>query len=88
MLSYFANYMNFDHEKQRLLDIFQAFDKNGDGQLDPEELVEGYTEFFKGDRERAELEVQEIMDKLDLNGNGNIDYSEFLIANIDSNKFL
>lgn len=80
--------MNFDHEKQRLLDIFTAFDRNGDGQLDQDELIEGYTEFFNGDRERAELEVQELMDKLDFNNNGNIDYSEFLIANIDANKLL
>jgi Ca2+-binding EF-hand superfamily protein len=31
VLTYFANYMNFDSEKQKLMEIFQAFDKNGDG---------------------------------------------------------
>mmetsp|Transcript_15447 Transcript_15447/g.15046 ORF Transcript_15447/g.15046 Transcript_15447/m.15046 type:complete len:230 (-) Transcript_15447:108-797(-) len=79
--------MNFDTEKQRLQEIFQAFDKNGDGQLDHEELIEGYTEFFEGDRERAELEVGEMMEKLDFNNNGSIDYSEFIIANLDSQKY-
>ena len=80
--------MNFENEKARLLEIFQAFDKNGDGQLDHEELIEGYTEFFRGDVERAEMEVNEIMIKLDLNNNGSIDYSEFMIANVDLSKLL
>lgn len=87
-MSYFANYLNFDYEKEKLLDIFQAFDKNHDGQIDQQELLDGYIEFFDGDAERAEREVQEIMEKLDFNGNGSIDYSEFAIANIDMNKLL
>lgn len=75
--------MNYDDEKKRLLDIFQAFDTNNDGQLDFKELVDGYTEYFKGDVERAEFEVSEIMEKLDINDNGNIDYSEFMIAHLN-----
>ena len=31
VLTYFANYMNYDDQKKRLLDIFQAFDSNNDG---------------------------------------------------------
>lgn len=80
--------MNFDAERQRLLDIFRAFDSNCDGQLDQYELVEGYSVFFNGDRRRAEYEVREMMEKLDFNNNGTIDYSEFLIANIDPNKLI
>ncbi len=38
--------------------------------------------------ERAEIEVEEIMEKLDFNDNGNIDYSEFLIAHMDSSVML
>ena len=34
------------------------------------------------------MEVLEIMEKLDFNDNGTIDYSEFLIANIDVNKLV
>ena len=75
--------MNFDQEKQRLLDIFKAFDSNNDGMLDKRELVAGYNKFFNGDIERAEFEASQIMSKLDFNGNGTIDYSEFMIANID-----
>lgn len=88
VLTYFANYMNYDDEKKRLLEIFQAFDSNNDGQLDFKELLEGYTEFFNGDAERAEIEVTEIMEKLDINNNGNIDYSEFTIAHLNLTKML
>ncbi|CDW91278.1 protein kinase domain containing protein [Stylonychia lemnae] len=83
VLTYFANYMNYDQEKRRLLEIFQAFDTNGDGQLDYKELLEGYTTYFNGDYERAEIEVTEILEKLDFNHNGNIDYSEFMIAHLN-----
>lgn len=75
--------MNFESEKQRLLEIFKAFDSNGDGILDKKELIFGYNRFFNGDIERAEYEADQIMKKLDFNGNGTIDYSEFMIANID-----
>lgn len=78
--------MSFDIEKQKLQEIFQAFDKNGDGQLDYQELVEGYTHYFNGDVERAEIEANQIMGKLDFNGNGSIDYSEFIIAHMDITK--
>ena len=39
VLAYFTNFMSVDQEKQRLHEIFQAFDLNGDGQLDYNELV-------------------------------------------------
>jgi len=51
-------------------------------------LVQGYTIFYDGDIERAEIEVAEIMEKLDFNGNGTIDYSEFLVCHLDSSQIL
>jgi Ca2+-binding EF-hand superfamily protein len=50
--------MSFENEKQRLLDIFKAFDTNNDGMLDTKELVAGYNRFFNGDIERAEYEAE------------------------------
>lgn len=40
------------------------------------------------DPEKAEFEAKKIMEKLDFNNNGTIDYSEFLIAHLDANKFI
>lgn len=48
-----------------------------------EEIFEGYKQYFRSDEKRAELEARNILKKLDLNENGMIEYSEFLIANID-----
>lgn len=48
----------------------------------------GYIEYFNGDVERAEMEVEMIFEKLDFNQNGSIDYTEFMIANIDKDRLL
>ena len=58
-------------------------DKNNDGQLSVEELVEGYSFLGRSDvenREKIVMEVNEIMEKVDLDKNGFIDYSEFVCA--------
>lgn len=81
-------YTAFDEEKQKLLEIFKAFDENGDGQLAYEEIFQGYKQYFNGDLKRAEIEARIIFDKLDFNNNGTIDYSEFLIANLDPAKIV
>ena len=54
-------------------------DKNGDGSLTKEELLDGYTKLY-GNRERAKNEVDSLMAIADVDNNGLIDYSEFLLA--------
>lgn len=66
-------------EKERLTSIFMALDKNGDGCLTREELMEGYMNMYK-DEERAMKEVESLMAIGDVDKNGLIDYSEFLLA--------
>lgn len=34
------------------------------------------------------MEVFELMDKIDFNNNGTIDYSEFMILNVDTSKMI
>jgi len=81
-------YPGIDEERSKLKDIFKVFDKNGDGCLAYEEILEGYILHFNGNISRAEEEARKIIDKLDLNENGTIEYSEFLIANIDPTKIV
>jgi calcium-dependent protein kinase len=57
--------------------MFAKLDKNKDGLLSRQELIEGFKEIFG---EVVELEVDEIMALADLNGNGELDYSEWLVA--------
>ena len=66
-------------EKADLRSIFMSLDKNGDGTLTKDELLEGYAKFYKN-RERARAEVEYLMANADVDGNGSMDYSEFLLA--------
>ena len=62
-------------QKEDLVDLqkaFKALDKNSDGKLSRDELVEGYRKIYG---ELAELEVDKILAKVDANGSGEIDYS-------------
>ena len=65
---------------------FQALDKNSDGKLSKEELIEGFSETMG--QAAAEIEVDRILANVDLDKNGHIDYSEFISATIDKRKLL
>ena len=64
---------------------FKALDKNSDGKLSRDELIEGYRSTF-GDL--AEAEVDKIMKMADTDGSGEIDYSEWIVATMDKKKLL
>lgn len=66
----------------KIKEVFQQFDKNGDGVLEKEELLEGYIQLGRTRAEATRI-VEDILDKIDLNKNGTIDYSEFLTANLN-----
>ena len=68
-------------EKDELGNIFTALDKNGDGKLTPDELLEGYTKLY-GNKERAVSEVKELMENADADNSGYIDYSGNLIIEL------
>ena len=61
-------------------------DINGDGVLTRDELVEGYKKWYNGVSILAEHEADEIMRMADLNGNGEIDYTEWIIASMNRTK--
>jgi calcium-dependent protein kinase len=62
-------------KKQR--DIFLSLDTNKDGKLCRDELISGYRKLYG---EFAEDEVDKIMKIADIDGSGEIDYSEWLMA--------
>lgn len=74
-------------EKEVLQQTFMALDKNADGKLSREELLEGYTAIY-GNIEHANQEVEQIMKNVDSDNNGYIDYSEFLMASTNKKKLL
>ena len=50
---------------------------NNDGQLSKEELLEGY-KMLTGDENIAKEQVDHIMENIDVNQNGIIDYNGFI----------
>ncbi len=77
-LTYIVNHLLSKEEKNELLELFQSFDKNGDGVLSKEEIYDGYKAIL-GETE-AKKEVERIMTDIDIDKSGTIDYNEFLIA--------
>ena len=59
---------------------FYNLDKNNDGQLNFEELVEAFINNFNLSFVEAEKHVSSIFESLDKNKNGSIDYTEFVMG--------
>jgi calcium-dependent protein kinase len=67
--------MTTKEERNDLMKVFKLLDKNSDGKLTKEELAEGYTKSVG----LTDVEIDELMKKLDNDGSGSIDYTGTLI---------
>lgn len=81
ILLYFVNFFDIKEEKTRLYKIFKDLDKDGDGQLDKEEIKASYAKSAKG--ANSDEEIDQMFNKLDVNGTGRIDFTEFLLATVN-----
>jgi len=61
--------------------VFCEMDTNGDGVLELQEVKEGFERIFGADSEQVRG-VEEMFTRLDLDGSGTIDYTEFCAAGI------
>jgi len=68
-----------------LKETFISLDSNGDGLLTHSELAEGLRNIGLKD---IPPDMQQILDDIDSDGNGVIDYSEFLTATLDKRQYL
>ena len=75
VLSYLAVHMINKDEERKLRDIFTSLDRDHNGFLSQEELVEGYKVIFGGDVEAAKVEAKKTMENIDINRNGTVDYN-------------
>lgn len=73
-------------DTKTMREVFKSMDKNGDGRLSREELVEKYNEVMTA--EEAQEEVNNIMRQVDSDESGYIDYTEFLKATLDTKVLL
>jgi len=85
-LTFIASQLSTKEEKQQLIDTFKKLDTNGDGVLSREEILEGYRQLMSD--EEAQEEVNKIMEMVDLDKSGSIDYTEFVAATLDRKKLI
>lgn len=78
------NWINFKGRDQ-LLDVFNNIDKNNNGILEASELTEAFSEYVGA--EKAKSITDQLLSRVDMNKNGQIDFSEYLLANIKETDF-
>jgi len=86
-LSYIVSQLTTNKEKRHIQSVFLLLDKNKDGRLERDELIQGYKKLF-GKNYPIEKEIESIMENVDITGDGYIDYTEFLIATINKKTTL
>lgn len=89
ILTYFATHSIPEKEEIRIRELFNSLDIDKDGNLSLEDLQKGYEEIFgEGKSKIAKQEAEKIIRNLDLNKNGMIDYTEFIVANLKIGNYL
>ena len=80
-----AQYVSREQTKA-LTESFKGLDLNGDGRLSREELINGYRTALS--KEEAAEALERVMSTVDCDGNGYIDYSEFILAAVNEQVLL
>ena len=84
--TFIATQMMSQADMNHMAETFQAIDVNGDGKLSREELLSMYRETVG--EASADEEVEKILENADTDGNGYIDFTEFMKASLDRTKHL
>jgi calcium-dependent protein kinase len=85
-MSFIVTQLMTEKDKANLQEIFQAIDTNGDGKLSKQELLDGCMRVF-GESMSTE-QIDAIFKKVDVDGNGTIDYHEFLLATANEDAIM
>lgn len=85
LLLFMSNSLMSEAEKQNAMSIFLQMDKNGDGKLSKQEILEGLS---AASLVITEDEVNNILQEGDGDNDGYLNYSEFLMALSDKSKLL
>ena len=78
ILSFISAHVISPDEKQPLIDVFRRIDTDSDGKLGREELAKAYESTTTP--EIAQLIAAHVMESVDFDHNGLIDFSEFMVA--------
>jgi calcium-dependent protein kinase len=84
-ISFIVNQLTSCEDIKSLRETFTEWDKNGDGVLSKEEIMAGYQDIYGSVDEE---EIDKMIKSVDLDGNGVIDYNEFLNCTINRDKII
>ena len=84
--AFIASQLLNKQEKEQIDKVFRAMDINGDGKLSKDEIQQGFAQYFG--RSLNDKEVDEMFEKVDADGSGAIDYSEFVVATMNEKNLL
>ena len=85
-MAFIASQLVSKEETKDLEMVFKQMDKNGDGVLTKEEVMEGYEEVFG--IQLNEDEIDRIFKNIDLDGSGALDYTEWVIGTLNDQVML
>merc|ERR1712093_911935 len=83
--AYIASQLLSKSKKEELAKVFKAFDKNGDGKLSMEEVKQGCLDHYG--KIMSDEEVEQMFNSVDSDKSGFIDYTEFIVATVNTEEF-
>lgn len=83
--TFIASQLYENKDKEALLAAFREIDKDGDGVIEKDELIEI---FNSEDTTLPPTEIEKILKIIDTNGSGRIDFTEFLVAASNEEQLL
>mmetsp|Transcript_40561 Transcript_40561/g.46526 ORF Transcript_40561/g.46526 Transcript_40561/m.46526 type:complete len:118 (-) Transcript_40561:352-705(-) len=87
IVNYITNFLTSAQNQKALRETFLKLDKDKDGVLSKSDLIDGFSNFY-GNKVFLEAEIDKLLEDVDLNKNGVIDYSEFVTASSNFREML
>ena len=85
-MAFIASHLTNKEEKKDLEKIFKLMDKDGNGTLDKQEVMQGYEEHFGV--QMTDEQIDNMFRAVDIDGNGSIDYTEFVMATMNERELI
>lgn len=87
-LSFITTQLVSKEEQEEMLQTFMSLDTDSSGTLSREEIINGFMALNKNGLASAEHDADRIMRQVDIDGSGDISYSEFVLATINLEQLL
>ncbi|CAK72763.1 unnamed protein product (macronuclear) [Paramecium tetraurelia] len=80
VLSFMGSFQQTPEEERQLIRIFNEIDVDRDGKLTCDELAMALQKIYMYDELQAQMQASILMEQIDIDNNGFLEYSEFIMA--------